>query len=527
MTYSSLQFMLFAAATILLYYIVGRKGQKYVLLVANIAFFVLNAPKYLPFIIFTILVSYFSGRKVNSLWDKEAKELEGCIEVSQKKEIKAAYKAKARTYLILAFIGIVGVLVVCKYAHFVADNLNSLLRLLTIPQIPTFRMILPIGISFYTFMAVSYLLDIFWRRYPAEKNLLLYAVYLSYFPHVVQGPIDRYDTIKPQIEIGVKFSYENLTYGAQLVLWGLIKKLVIADRLGLLVDTVYGGWQNYTGVIFIVATAFYSIQIYADFSGCIDIVTGISEMLGIKLTQNFNHPYFSKTMPEFWRRWHMSLMEWFKDYIYLPISISSLVKKVKKKTKEKNRKKVGELFATCFPTLIVWLATGIWHGASWTFVAWGLFHAILIIGGTLLEGTFKKMTSTLKIHTDNFGWRLFQMARTFTLCCIGRVFFRADSIGTAFSIFGRTFSNLSFSNLNASHIFTFGMEPKDFVIILLGIIVLWAVSMLQERMPVRKTIAKQNIFFRWIIYFAAIYIILIFGMYGPAYSAADFIYAGF
>ncbi len=527
MNYCSLQFMLFAAITILLYYIVGRKGQKYVLLLANIAFFVLTSPKYLPFIIFTILITYFCGRKVGSLWEKEEFELGECTLATQKKEIKSNYKAKAMVYLILAFICIIGVLVVCKYSTFLSNNLNSLLKALSIPTIPTFRIILPIGISFYTFMAVSYLLDIFWRRYPAEKNLLLFSVYLSYFPHVVQGPIDRYDTIKPQIENGVNFSYENLTYGAQLALWGLIKKLVIADRLGLFVDTIYNGWQNYTGVIFIVATVFYSIQIYADFSGCIDIVTGISQMLGIKLTQNFNHPYFSKTMPEFWRRWHMSLMGWFKDYIYLPISVSALVKKVKKKTKEKNHKKAGELFATCFPTLIVWLCTGIWHGASWTFVIWGLFHAFLIIGGTLMEGTFKKMTNALKIQTDTFGWRLFQMVRTFTLCCIGRVFFRAESVTAAFSIFKQTFSNLAFSNLNAQHIFTFGMEAKDFVIILFSFITLWAVSMLQERMHIRETIARQNIFLRWIIYFAAIYIILILGIYGPAYNLSDFIYAGF
>ncbi|MCQ2530387.1 MAG: MBOAT family protein [Lachnospiraceae bacterium] len=527
MTYTSLKFMLFAAATLLLYYLVGRKGQKYVLLLANIAFFVLVGPKFLPFILFTILVSYFCARGIGSLWDKTEAELANCTEVSQKKEIKEASKKKARTYLILAFIGIVGVLVVCKYSNFVANSMNSLLSAFSAPVIPDFKMILPIGISFYTFMAVSYLLDVFWKRYPAEKNLLLFAVYLSYFPHVVQGPIDRYDKIKPQIESGVAFSYENLTYGAQLVLWGLIKKLVLADRIGLFVDTVYDGWQNYTGVIFVVATVLYSIQIYADFSGCIDIVTGISEMLGIKLTQNFNHPYFSKTMPEFWRRWHMSLMEWFKDYIYLPVSVSALVKKVKKKTKAKNRKKAGELFATCFPTLIVWLATGIWHGASWTFVAWGLFHAILIIGGTLLEGTFKKMTSALKIQTENFGWKLFQMARTFTLCCIGRVFFRADSLASAFGIFARTFSSFAFSNLDLKKLSTFGMTEIDLAVILIGILILWTVSMLQERMGVRETIAKQNIIFRWIIYFAAIYIILIFGMYGPSFNAADFIYAGF
>ncbi len=526
MSYQSFGFLLFSFVCLLLYYIVGRKRQMWVLALANLTFFSIAGIKYLPFIITTILATYIVGRIIGNIYEKADLQIAECKEQPLKKELRQNAKKKAKKTLLAALFVTVGLLVVCKYTGFMLKNLNLALSALEIPQISTFNMILPIGISFYTFMAISYVLDIYWKRYKAEKNLLSYAVFVSYFPHVVQGPIDRYNEFKAQTENGVKLSYKNITYGAQLALWGFFKKLVIADRLGILVDTVLGDFKNYDGTFVILAFAVYSIQIYADFSGCIDIVSGVSEMFGIKLRKNFNHPYFSKTMGEFWRRWHMSLQEWFKDYIYYPVSVSRFVKSGKKKFKEKNKKRAEELFASCFPVLVVWLITGIWHGAAWKFVAWGLFHASLLIGSQVFAPVFSKLNSIFKVNTDNFGWRLWQMLRTFILCCVGRIFFRADGFMVSLQMIKQMLLSTNPSTLFDASV-NLGLDTSNLVFALISIIILWIVDTMQEDMPLRETLAKQNIIFRWIIIYAALFAVIIFGIYGPGYDASTFIYEQF
>ena len=527
MSYQSLTFIMFCAAALFLFYVVGRKRQLWALTLANLAFYAVAGIKYLPFILITIVTTYLSGRMIGSIYEKADEKLALCNTPAEKKEVRNNAKKKAKRFLLSALIVSVGLLAVCKYTLFTVANINKICSLLGISQIGTFNMILPIGISFYTFMAISYVLDIYWKRYKAEKNFLLYAVYLSYFPHVVQGPIDRFNEFKEQISGGIKLSYKNITYGAQLAIWGFFKKLVIADRLGLFVDEAIGNFEKYDGIILIAAIAVYSIQIYADFSGCIDIVSGVSEMFGIKLRKNFNHPYFSRTMGEFWRRWHISLQEWFKDYIYYPVSASEFTKKIKKKFKSKGRKRAEELFASCFPVLVVWMITGIWHGAAWKFVAWGLFHAALLIGSQVFEPVFKWLTKKLHIDTENFSWYLWQMLRTFTLCCIGRIFFRADGLKNAFSLIKKMVLDTNPTSLFSYDFATFGFVTKDIVLMVLSVFVLLVVDMLQEKMQIRETLAKQNIIFRWIIIFAGLFAVILFGIYGPGYDAASFIYEQF
>lgn len=359
MSYQSFAFLLFSAVTLILYYISGRHGQKWVLAAANLFFFVSAGAKYLPYLAVTALVTYLGALCIGRVYKKADEKLASAETQPEKKEIRKKAKSKAKCFLLLSMLVAVGLLAYCKYAGFFTENLNRVLLHFGVPQIETFKTVLPIGISFYTFMALSYILDVYWKRYTAEKNPLTYAVYLSYFPHVVQGPIDRFNEFKEQIKDGVKLSYRNITFGAQLTLWGFFKKLVIADRLGIVVDKVIAGYADYDGIIVILALLLYSIQIYADFSGCIDIVSGISEMFGIKLRRNFNHPYFSRTMAEFWRRWHISLGTFFRDYVYIPLG--------------------GNRRHHLRNIIVVWFLTGLWHGASWNFVLWGLFYGALLI----------------------------------------------------------------------------------------------------------------------------------------------------
>lgn len=530
MSYQSFNFIAFSAIVVLLFYIVGKgpKRQQVVLAAANLTFYVIAGVEYLPFILVTMVGTYLSGLGMGRIYRKSDEQLKLCQTPAEKKEVRALAKKKAKRILLLGMFITIALLVVCKYTTFITENVNNVLDKFSAVQIPMFKVIMPLGVSFYSFMALSYVLDVFWKRYKAEKNFLTYAVYLSYFPHVVQGPIDRFNEFKAQIQDGVKFSWENVTQGAQLSLWGLFKKLVIADRLNTLVSTVFDNWENYNGLMLFFAVAVYSIQIYTDFSGCIDIVTGVSEMMGIKLRKNFNHPYFSKTMAEFWRRWHISLQEWFKDYVYYPVSASSMMRSVKKHFKEKNQLRAMELFSSCIPVLVVWLITGIWHGAAWKYVAWGLFHAAVLIGSQIFEPMFEKTNKLLKINTENFGWHFWQMLRSFFICCIGRVFFRADGLSDAMNILVKMFTQPgSFGDFFYNTQVNYGMDGANFLVAVFAVIILWIIDMLQEKMPLRKTMADQNIIFRWILIFGLLFAVLIFGIYGPGYDASSFIYEQF
>lgn len=522
MSYQSFGFLLFSAAVVLLYYVLPKKCQKYVLLAANVFFYVSAGIKYVPFLTATLLASFFAGKSIGGIYKNEKARLAECTTPAEKKVVRTDCKAKAKKKLVLSFVLVIGLLVVCKYTVFLLSNVMGIFN----QQLPEgFRMIVPIGISFYTFMAVSYVLDVYWKRYQAEESFLSYATFLTYFPHIVQGPIGRYNRFKNQLPAeGIKFDAVTVAHGAQLVLWGLFKKLVIADRLNIFVSDIYTHHGEYKGLILAVATVLYSVQIYADFSGCIDIVSGVSQALGINLDKNFNHPYFSKNIPEFWRRWHISLGEWFKDYVYYPVSVSKVVKKVKKNCKNQ---RIAELFAACLPIFVVWLITGIWHGAAWNYVAWGLFYAAIMITSTVFEPAGIKIKSKLGIKDEFFLWRLFQMARTFTICCIGRVFFRADTLKAALIIFKNMLSGVHVEHITGGELFTHGLDSKNFIFVLFAIAVLWCVDMLQERFGLRQELQKRNIVIRWIVIFAGIFAVLIFGVYGPGYDASSFIYEQF
>ncbi len=527
MSYQSLNFILFTAVVLLLYYALGYKLQRWVLAAANITFFAVAGVKYIPFILSTTVVTYAAGAFMGRVYEQADAKLAVAADAAEKKAIRNGAKKKAKAILLGALFIAIGLLVYSKYTTFILENVNNILTRYNMAQIDMFNVIMPIGVSFYTFMALSYILDVYWKRYKAEKNFLTYAVYLSYFPHVVQGPIDRFNEFKEQVKDGVALNYDNLCQGAQLAIWGFFKKLVIADRLGYIVNTLIDGYENFDGVFIIIGIIVYSIQIYADFSGCIDIVTGVSEMFGIRLRKNFNHPYFSKTMPEFWRRWHISLQEWFKDYVYYPVSASALTKKVKKFFKNKNMKRMEDLFASCFPVFVVWMITGIWHGAAWRFVAWGMFHAALLIGGRIFDPVFEKLNKWLHIDTDNFGWHFWQMLRTFLLCCFGRIFFRAGRLQMAFDLIRKMFTECNFGKLFDARIDSFGLSAKNMNIAILSVAILWIVDMMQERMSIRKTLAKQNLVFRWVIILLGLLAVILYGMYGPGYNASNFIYEQF
>lgn len=526
MSYQSGTFIAFSAVVLLLYYCVGKKRQLYVLALANLAFFLISGLKYVPFILVTMLATYFTGRKIGKIYDSMDIQLAACTESSQKKLLRQKAKSEAKKYLLLGLAVAVALLAVCKYIGFAVRNLNLVLGAINLPQIQMFKMILPIGISFYTFMSLSYVLDVYWKRYKAEKSFLMYAVFVSYFPHVVQGPIDRFNEFKKQVENGIDFHKNNLIYGAELALWGFFKKLVVADRLALFVNEVIDNNDLYDGIYIILAFLVYSVQIYADFSGCIDIVSGVSEAFGIKLRKNFNHPYFSKTMGEFWRRWHISLQEWFKDYVYFPVSTSRFVKNGKKRLKGSRFKRAESLFASCVPIVVVWVVTGVWHGAAWKYVVWGMYHCALLVGSQVFAPVFTKLNSFFRVDTENFGWGFLCMVRTYLLCCMGRVFFRANGFMDSLFMIKKVITSTNPGALMQTGL-SIGLDNANLFVAFVGIIAVIVIDALQEKMKLRETLSRQNLVFRWTLVLIGLFAVIILGIYGPEYSASSFIYEQF
>lgn len=532
MSVVSLQFLLFLTISFLLYYLLPKKIQPYVLLASSVVFYAFSGIDNLLIVLLTAVVVYIFSLKMQKNLD-ELNIMIKDLDRKQARTVKDEMKKKRRKYLVWALVIVIGILAVLKYTNFAIINLNKLLGVMNFGQIRGLNLIVPLGISFYTFMMISYLMDVYNGKISAQKNFAKYAAYVLYFPHVTQGPIARYGEVAPQIYAQRKFDYDMFVKGLWLMLWGYVKKTIIADGLFIFTDEIFGEWYKYQGIIFIIAGILYSIQIYCDFSGCMDIVRGASECFGIKLTNNFERPYFSQTLPEFWRRWHISLGSFFKDYIFYPVSTSKLFLKVNTKARKIFGNEVGRILASFIPVLSVWLLTGLWHGPSWNYICWGLFHGILISLSTAFEKPIDKVCDKLNIRRDCFSFRIFRILRTFFLCVIGRIIFISSSVTSAFSMLR--------SSLSPSVIFPSALDFCDtkwefnqrIFVIAFFCLVLFGVSLAQEimkkngsTMTIRDWLAKQNIWFRWAVLLVGLIAVFILGSYGAG-SGRSFIYEQF
>ncbi len=531
MSITTLNYLGFVAVILILYYLLPKKCQWMVLLLGSIAYYLTADDKrYIIFLVASIISTWGFGllmQKQNGR-QKTALKADG-LDREAKKAIKEKYKKKKRWILAGCLFVLLGLLFVCKYTNFTLDNIEKLSDAFGFDFTrPDINIILPLGISFYTFQSVGYIMDVYREKAAAEKNLLKYALFISFFPQVIQGPIARYNDLAPQLMAEHKYEFRNIKFGFELMLYGMFKKMVLADRIGMMVSEVYGNWSGYGRYEIILATVLYSIQIYADFSGCMDIITGVAKMFGIELTGNFNHPYFSKTMPEFWRRWHATLGNWFKDYLFYPISVSGWCQAINRRCRKWFGGEAGRIISGIISIYAVWFATGFWHGASWKFIMWGFFHGTLIALSLIFTPLLDKISNRLKINRECFSFKLFQMTRTFLLCCVGRVFFYANGVSDALNIFKHMWThNDPWVLFNGDVFVQAGVDGYDYVIIFVSILVLWGVSMLQERFKVREKLEKQNLLFQWMLVMGAIFVILIFGIYGKGYNATDFLYRDF
>ena len=533
MTFTSLLFPVFVLIVAILYFTLFRKCQWVLLLLASIAFYMFSGPKYIIFITVTSISTYLLARRIQ---DQEKQYIaENELTKDEKKAIKKRYTKRRKRWLILDFLINIGMLCVIKYTDFALTGVSSLLAQFGMDWSKSFGFVLPLGISFYTFMAVGYILDVYWKRYKAETNILKLALFTSYFPHIVQGPIGRYNKLAEQFNQRHKFDYDRVKKGILLMLWGYFEKMVIADRLAIFANGVYSRWDEVTGLPLVLAIIFFSMQLYLDWTGCMDIARGVSQIFGIELERNFWHPYFSKNMPEFWRRWHITLGNWFKDYLLYPVSMSGLCKSINRFTRKKWGNQASRAFSTVIPAACVWIVTGVWHGAAMCYVLWGIYHGILIILGAVFEIPIQKLCKALHMNTECFSFDLFRMIRTFFLSAIGRIFFVSTAgFSHAILIMKRTFDFRHFGlhTLWDESLYTFGLDRHGFTLSLILMALVWVVSMLQEKFEkdgkgIRDVVCEQNLIFRWILYFGLIFGIIIFGIYGSGYDAGSFVYGKF
>lgn len=495
MFFNSFQFLLFFPIVVLLYYVIGKKIRWIWLLIASYFFYMSWNVKFLVIILAITFITYLSGifiSKAESIEDEERR--------IKLKKLSVAF----------SFIFSLGILFFFKYYDFAIDNINEVLDVLHLRiVIPSFDILMPVGLSFYTLQALSYSVDVYRGDTKVERNFGKYALFVSFFPQLVSGPISKSKDLLKQFDCSNDFDYLRVKNGLLIMLWGFFQKLVIADRIAVVVNSVYNNYTSYSGSVVIVASILYAFQIYCDFSSYSDMARGAAQVMGIDIINNFDRPYFSKSIAEFWRRWHRSLGGWFRDYLYFPLGGS----------RKGNFKRYRNI-------MIVFLASGLWHGASWNFVIWGFLHGAYQIIGYELKPVRNKLLEITKIEKGSFLHKIIQILTVFILVDFAWIFFRANSFSQATYMIKSMFIFNPWVLFDGT-MYTLGLDEKDFLVGVLSIIFLIIVSLYRRDKSVLNTIEKQNTIIRWIMYFSFIFFIIIFGMYGPGAGAQEFIYFQF
>lgn len=507
MSIKSLTFLIFVLIVICMYYLLQKTNiQKYVLLVASIVCMVSMTN-----VASTILIILLSLAVYGI-----ALQIEKSIRLNGGKTSKMA-----KCWLLCGAALDLGLLFYCK---FFKNTYMILQEFLASGHISIPDLVVPVGLSYYTLSLYAYLSDIYHKKYETEKNYLLFLTFVLYFPAIIEGPVNLYKKLAPQLKERHTFDEKKVVMGLQRSLWGYFKKVVIADRIGILVMGILQD-QEAVGPLIFYAMVLYSFQIYTDFSGGIDVIMGISEMMDIKLVENFRSPLISSSVTEYWQRWHISLGEFMEKYIYYPIVLNRRVMKFSKKIPNKY---LSRAFSATFASVIVFIIVGIWHGTGWNYVVYGMYQALFVSTAVLLAPFYKKMKEIFHIDEKTFSWKLFTILRTFTILVFGRMLIRSANLHQAWELLRRMFSSFNSHALFDGTIYQYGLDIKNVYLMIMCILLIVVVDVLHERgVHFRELLMKQSVVFRYIVYYIAVFSIIVFGIYGPEFNAASFIYQAF
>ena len=485
MLFNSLQFLVFFPLVVILYYLLPYKKRWILLLLSSYYFYMSWNPAYIVLILISTFVDYFAA-----------------IKMSEQKT-----KKKRRKYLFFSLLANLGLLFIFKYFNFFNDSVKLFFESIGLNYgVSSLNLLLPVGISFYTFQTLSYTIDVYKGITKPERHFGIFAVYVSFFPQLVAGPIERSERLLPQFHKQVIANENNFSSGMKLMVWGFFKKVVVADNVAVIVNHVYNNVNNFKGLPLIIATFLFAIQIYCDFSGYSDIAIGSARIMGIDLMKNFNTPYFAKSISEFWKRWHISLSTWFRDYVYIPLG--------------GNRVSKGRHYLNLFLTFLI---SGLWHGANWTFVVWGALHGSFIVVESAFTDVFKKR----KKKKSNFILNLLKMIFTFMLVNFTWIFFRANNLKDAFYIISNLFSGVSdqiktFGSLEKALSIT-GFTNYLIFVLFFCIIILLIYDACIENHKIPKKKLVYNKYSRFFGIYILTMLILVLGNYG----SSEFIYFQF
>lgn len=479
MLFNSFEFLVFFPVVVVIYFLLPHRHRWLHLLISSCVFYAAFIPVYLLILAFTIVIDYIAGIM-----------------------IAASSGRRRKLYLILSIVANVTILAVFKYYNFFIENINTFIHQLGFStyDIPYLNIILPIGLSFHTFQAMSYTIEVYRGNQQPERHFGIYALYVMFFPQLVAGPIERPQNLLHQFHERKWFNNSNVVSGLRLMMWGLFKKAVIADRLAIVSDPVFNNPQEFTPLALVIATFFFCFQIFCDFSGYSDMAIGAARVMGFKLMKNFDKPYHSKSISEFWSRWHISLSTWFRDYLYISLGGS--------------RVSIPRWYFNLF---FVFLVSGFWHGANWTFIVWGALHGFYLIFAIVSKKYRDNLARLTGLKSLPWLHNSLQVLTTFFLVLIGWVFFRANSVEEAFYILAQ-FPKVLQQIPELNQVFTllgsnFPMGMYDIVLSFLLIFLMEMFHFIQERKNIVHLFEKQPAFIRWGVYYAAILVIIYFGVF--------------
>lgn len=559
MSFLSMKFLLFLAAAVAGYYVIPKRVQWVWLLIFSYLFYLASGPAAAVFILTTTAVTFIAGL----ILEREDQRLgaalhPGAAEANpgaggpsvgaggpiigagrpsigaggpaplpapgpeQKKALKE--RAKRRKKWVAASVLFInfGILAALKYRNFAVENVNILFG----TDFAAARLLLPLGISFYTFQSMGYLIDVYRGKYAPDHNFFRFALFVSFFPQILQGPIGRYDRLSSQLFGRRSFSLTRIEQGLQLMMWGYFKKIVIADRAAVVVNEVFGNYQSYSGLVVIAGVLCYSIQLYGDFSGGMDVVMGASECFGISLDPNFKRPYFARSISDFWHRWHITLGAWMKDYVFYSFSLSKGMNRFGKYCKRHFGKHISRVLPVCIANLLVFFLVGVWHGPAWKFIVYGLYNGVIIAASSLLAPIYQKGAKALRIPAQSRFWTAVQILRTFLLVNISWYFDMAESLGAALSMMKNTVTGFTGSALSDGSLLRLGLDQKDYLALALSCGVLFIVSLLEENhVEIRSSLAAKPLAVRWCLYLLLLFSIPMLGQI--TLTGGGFIYAQF
>ncbi|MCR4999914.1 MAG: MBOAT family protein [Lachnospiraceae bacterium] len=505
---TNIYFLLFLPIVMLAYQLTPQKYRWVALLGASVAFFAMISKCLIGWALVTAAITYYGGRLIE-----------------QYRQIGAPPKGVLRVSLIL----VVGILAVLKYTNFTIGIVNQVIAGLSGTAGLSFvKMMVPIGISFYTLQAVGYLLDIYWKRIEAEHNFAKVLLFLIFFPTVMEGPICRWSDVKDQLFVGEALREENITQGLIRIVWGLFKRMLIADRLYAAISLFYKPTMYLNGIMVFICMFLTTIQLYMEFSGTIDIVIGSARIFNIRLPENFRQPFLAKSAAEFWRRWHISLGTWFKNYIFYPVTTSDAIKKWNRYGKKHVGKYLTNVVTSAAALFPVWMLNGLWHGPQATYILYGVYYFIVLLAEVMLEPAGRKVYARLGWSEDGALVNGIRMVRTWCIILVGEMLFRAQSFAQFITLMKNMFVGPWDGGAFTGKLVEVGLDAGDYFVVVIGMMIVFILEWKMEKKPdMLEILPELSTAKRWLVYYGVIMAIVVFGAYGDGYQPADLIYAGF